>query len=144
MLLAMSAATVVAAASAAAAVGTFLAYVFSLHRSELRAARVEALALAETRGEIIIDLQAALESLERRHEDSKRDSERRILDLQHELARDHAEAREQAYRMHRFYATALTELLKDVRTDLEAVPPDVSGALGRIRELLPDDERPAA
>jgi hypothetical protein len=143
MLLATSAATVVAAASAAAAVGTFLAYVFSLHRSELRAARVEALALAETRGEIIIDLQAALESLERRHEESRRDCDRRVLELQRTLARESMEAREQAYRMHRFYGTALTELLKDVRTDLEMVPPNVAGALGRIRELLPD-ERPAA
>lgn len=143
MFLATTAATIVAAASAAAAVGTFLAYVFSLHRSELRAARVEALALAETRGEIIIDLQAALASVERRHEEAVKDSERRILDLQHELEREHAEAREQAYRMHRFYASALTELLSHVRTDLEATPPDVAGALGRIRELLPD-ERPAA
>jgi hypothetical protein len=143
MLLATTVTTVVAAASAAAAVGTFIAYVFSVHPSELRAARVEALALAETRGEIIIDLQEALESLELRHEESKREAKRRMLDLQNELAREHTEASEQAYRMHRFYATALTELLKDVRADLEAVPPDVLGALGRIRELLPD-ERPAA
>jgi hypothetical protein len=132
MLLVTTFATILAAATAAAAVGTFFAYLFSVQRAEIRAARVEALALARTRGEIIIDLKATLESLARRHEESRLDAERRLLDLQREFARERE-----------VYATAFTELLEEVRSDLQAAPPDVAGALGRIRALLPD-ERPAA
>jgi hypothetical protein len=132
MLFATTLATIIAVATAAAAVGTFFAYVFSVQRAELRAARVEALALARTRGEIIIDLKATLESLARRHEESRLDAEHRLLELQREFARERE-----------VYATAFIGLLEDVRSDLTTAPPDVAGALDRIRELIPD-ERPAA
>jgi hypothetical protein len=124
--------TIIAAASAAAAVGSFLGYLYFMRRSEAHAARDEALALAETRGEVIVDLRRRVAT-----------SERRVRELETALQSAEAEAREHAYRMQRFYATSLSELLRDVQTDLESQPPDVQRALARVRDLL-DGERPAA
>jgi chromosome segregation ATPase len=142
-LLATAAATAIAAASAAAAVGTFLAYLYFARRSDAHAAREEALALADTRGEVIVDLRQRLVSLERRLRRTRAECEQRVRELETALENMEAEAREHAYRMQRFYATSLSDLLRDVQADLEHMPPNLEGALARIRELL-DGERPAA
>jgi hypothetical protein len=142
-LLATAAATAIAAASAAAAVGTFLAYLYFARRSDAHAAREEALALAETRGEVIVDLRQRLIALERRLRRTTAECEKRVSELETALERMETEAREHAYRMQRFYATSLSDLLRDVQADLEHEPPNLEGALARIRELL-DGERPAA
>src|SRR5712691_8248553 len=65
-LLATAAATAIAAASAAAALASFFAYLHFAARSEVHAAREEAQALADTRGEIIVELEGRLETLEER------------------------------------------------------------------------------
>jgi Skp family chaperone for outer membrane proteins len=131
--LATAAATIIAAASAAAAVGSFFAYLHFSARSEAHAARDEALALAETRRETIADLRRRLETLEQQ-----------LAETAAALHRSEADARENAYRMQRFYASSLAELLRGVRSDLEASPPNVERPLARIRRLLDDGERPAA
>jgi aspartate aminotransferase-like enzyme len=142
-MLATAAATAIAAASAAAAVGTFLAYVYFARRSEAHAARDEALALAKTRGEVIVDLRQRLDTLERRLRTTRVDCENRVRALETALQTMEAEAREHAYRMQRFYAASLSDLLRAVQANLEHKPPDVERALARIRDLL-DGERPAA
>jgi hypothetical protein len=142
-LLATAAATAIAAASAAAAVGTFLAYLYFARRSDAHAARDEALALASTRGEVIADLRERLVALERQLSRTKAECENRLHELETALRTTEAEAREHAYRMQRFYATSLSDLLRDVQADLENKPPDVERALARIGDLL-DGERPAA
>ncbi len=53
------------------------------------------------------------------------------------------QAREEAYRTQHFYAAALSDLLNDLCSDLERMPPDVEAALVRIRKLV-NGERPAA
>jgi DNA anti-recombination protein RmuC len=141
-LAATSVATIVAAVSAAAALGTFFAYLFSVRRTDINAARQEALALAEMRGEVIADLEARLESLERRHTASEETRAKRIRELEEQLAKTSAESREQAYQLQRFYAAALADLLVGVQEDLEMAPPNVERALTRIRGLLAR-ERPA-
>jgi predicted transcriptional regulator len=141
-LLATSVATIVAAVSAAAAVGTFFAYLVTVQRADIHAAREEALALAETRGEVIADLEARLELLERRHKASEEARAKRIHELEELLAKTTAEAREQAYQTQRFYAAALADLFVGVQEDLETAPPNVERALTRIRGLL-SRERPA-
>jgi hypothetical protein len=118
-------ATLVAALSAVAAIGSFLAYLYFVRRSDANAAREEALALAETRREVIGDLRGRLAS-----------SGQRIRDLESALDRARTESREQAFQMQRLYTIGLADVLAGVRSDLEAVPPDVEGALGRVRELL--------
>ena len=138
-LLATAAATAIAAASAAAAIGSFLAYLYVARRSDAHAAREEALALAETRGEVILDLRQRLAATERR----LRQTENRVRELDSALQTMDAEAHEHAYRMQRFYAASLFNLLRDVQANLENKPPNLEGALARIRELL-DGERPAA
>jgi hypothetical protein len=142
-LVASSAATTIAAASAAAVVATFFAYVYFARRSEAHAARDEAMALAETRGEVIVDLRRRLRLLERLLRDTTEALERRVRELEATLQKTEAEAREQAYRMHRFYAASLSEVLHGVQADLEQDPPKVENALARVRQLL-DGERPAA
>jgi DNA anti-recombination protein RmuC len=142
-LLATAAATAIAAASAAAAIGTFLAYLYFARRSDAHAAREEALALAETRGEVIFDLRQRLAAAERRLRQTTTDRENRVRELENALQTIEAEAREHAYRMQRFYAASLSDLLRDVQADLQNTPPNLEGALARIRELL-DGERPAA
>jgi ferredoxin-NADP reductase len=117
--------TVLAVLSALAAIGTFLAYVYFVQRSNANAAREEALALAETRREVIEDLTARLASCDQRT---------RELETTLEAAR--AEAREQAYQAQRLYTMGLAEVLEGVRHDLESAPPDVENALSRIRQQL--------
>jgi signal transduction histidine kinase len=142
-LLATDAATAVAAVSAAAAVGTFFAYLYFARRSDAHAAREEALALADTRGEVIVDLRQRLVSLERKLRRTTDDYEQRVRELETALQTMAAEAREHAYRMQRFYAASLSDLLRDVQADLESKPPNLERALARIHKLL-DGERPAA
>ena len=141
--LAVFASTVIAAASAAAAVGTLFVYLHFARRSDAHAARDEALALAETRGEVIVDLRRRLAALERRLRKTTVDSVNRVRELETLLQNAETEAREDAYRMQRFYAAALSDLLRDVQSDLENEPPDLERTLARIHELI-DGERPAA
>jgi hypothetical protein len=129
---ASAAATLVATLSAVAAIGSFLAYVYFVQRSNANAAREEALALAETRREVIADLRARLEA-----------GGQRIGELQTALDDARSESREQAYQMQRLYATGLADLLEGVRGDLEAVPPNAQRALRRVHELLAR-QQPAA
>jgi hypothetical protein len=142
-LLANSAPTIIAAASAAAAVATFLAYLYFARRSEAHAARDEALALAETRGQVIVDLRLRLAALEHQLTETTADSEERVDELERALRETQAEERENAYRLQRFYATSLSDLLRDLQADLESVPPNLNRVLARVHELL-DGERPAA
>jgi hypothetical protein len=142
-LLAASASTVIAAASAAAAVGTLFAYLHFARRSDAHAARDEALALAETRGEVIVDLRQRLAALERRLRKTTVDGVNRVRELETLLQKAETEARDDAYRMQRFYAAALSDLLRDVQSDLENEPPYLERTLARIHELI-DGERPAA
>jgi molybdopterin converting factor small subunit len=142
-LLATAAATAIAAASAAAAIGTFVAYLYFARRSDAHAAREEALALAETRGEVILDLRQRLAATERRLRQTTTNCENRVRELENSLQTIETEAREHAYRMQRFYAASLSDLLRDVQADLQNTPPNLEAALARIRELL-DGERPAA
>jgi argininosuccinate lyase len=135
--------TVVAALSAFAALASLFLYLYFGRRSDLAAAREEALALAETRREVIRDLRGRLGTLEAQHRRAKADCERRIRELQSTLDKTRAHARDEAYRTQHFYAAALSDLLNDLRKDLESVPPDVEAALVRIRKLL-EGERPAA
>ena len=90
-----AAATAIAATSAAAAVGSFFAYLHFAARTEAHAARDEALALAHTRGEVIADLRLRVDALERQLAETTRDHD------------------------------ALAILLYDIRADLERSPPDV-------------------
>jgi hypothetical protein len=134
--------TIIAALSAAAAVGTFLAYLYFARRSAIGAAREEALALAETRAEVIAELRARLASLEQRHNRMKADCEGQVHELERSLALARIEARE-AYQTQRFYSSTAIDLLEHLLDDLDQAPPDVDGALTRIRELL-FGNRPAA
>jgi molecular chaperone GrpE (heat shock protein) len=134
--------TIIAALSAAAAVGTLLAYLYFARRSATSAAREEALALAETRAEIIAELRAQLASLEQRHRRMKADCESHIHELQRSLEEARTEARE-AYQTQRFYSVTVIDLLEHLLTDLDQASPNVERALTRIRELL-FDNRPAA
>jgi DNA anti-recombination protein RmuC len=131
--------TAVAALSAVTAVATLFAYLYFVRRSDLVAAREEALALAETRRQVIRELRERLKSVEKRHERAKTDSERRIRTLQAALDRARAQARNDAYRTQHFYAAALADLANDVVSELERVPPDVDAALIRIRKLLANE-----
>jgi hypothetical protein len=142
-LVATATTTAIAAASAAAAVGTFFAYLYFVRRSDANAARDEAMALAKTRGEVIVDLRTRLAALERQHRETTQAFEVRVRELEAALQSSEAEAREQAYRIQRFYAAALTDILGGVQANLEQEPPNVANALERVRELL-DGERPAA
>jgi chromosome segregation ATPase len=117
--------TLLAVLSALAAIGSFVAYVYFVQRSNANAAREEALALAETRREVIEDLTARLASCDQR-----------AGELETALEAARAEAREQAYQAQRLYTMGLAEVLEGVRHDLESVPPDVENALRRIHQLL--------
>jgi phage terminase small subunit len=135
--------TVIAALSAFAALASLFLYLYFGRRSDLAIAREEALALAETRRQVIRELRGRVESLERRHKRTKADCERRTRELQAALDKTRTQARDEAYRTQHFYAAALSDLLNDLRAELERVPPDIEGALIRIRKLLAG-ERPAA
>jgi len=133
---ASSSATLVAVLSAVATIGSFLAYLYFVRRSNANAARDEALALAETRREVIADLRAQLASSEESRGRLETDAKKRIQELERALKDARREAREQAYQIQRLYAVGLADVLTGVRRDLEAVPPHVERALRRIRELL--------
>ncbi len=135
--------TLVPVLSAIAAVVGVVLYLYFGRRSELNAARDEALALAETRRQVIQDLRGNLASLKQRQKRMRAEDELRIRRLQSALDRTRAQAREEAYRTQHFYAAMLADLLNDLRGDLERTPPDVGAALARIRKLLAG-ERPAA
>lgn len=135
--------TVIAALSAFAALASLVLYLYFIRRSDLAAAREEALALAETRRQVIAELQERMESLEGKHRRARGDCERRVRQLQSALDKARVQARDDAYQTQHFYAAALSDLLGDLRTDLERVPPDVDAALARIRKALASD-RPAA
>jgi phage terminase small subunit len=136
-------AQVIAALSAFTALASVFLYLYFGRRSESGTAREEALALAETRRQVIADLQSRLDSREQQYERSKADRERRVNELQTALDKTQSQAREEAYRTQHFFFAAFSDLLNDLRNDLEPVPPDVEAALARIRKLL-TDERPAA
>ena len=135
--------SVIAALSAFAALASLFLYLYFGRRSDLAAAREEALALAETRRQVIRELRGRLESLERRCKRAKSERDQRIRELQAALDKTRMQARDEAYRTQHFYTAALSDLLNDLRTDLEQMPPDVDAALTRIRKLLAG-QRPAA
>jgi DNA anti-recombination protein RmuC len=132
--------TAVAALSAVAAVATLFAYLYYLRRSDLVAAREEALALAETRRQVIRELRERLRAVEERQQRAKAESERRIRELQAALDRTRTQARKDAYQTQHFYAAALSDLSNDLLADLERTPPDVHAALVRIRKLLASED----
>jgi len=70
------------------------------------------------------------------------DCERQVHELQRSLEEARTEARE-ANQTQRFYSSTVIDLLEHLLGDLEHAPPNVDGALTRIRELLFGD-RPAA
>jgi hypothetical protein len=129
-------ATFIAVLSGVATIGGFLAYLYFVQRSNANAARDEALALAETRREVIADLRAQLAWSEESRMRLETQADRRIRKLETALKDARTEAREQAYQIQRLYATGLADVLAGVRRDLETVPADVERALSRIRELL--------
>ena len=129
-------ATLVAVLSGVATIGSFLAYLYFVQRSNANAARDEALALAETRRQVIADLRAQLASSEESRMRLETQADGRIRKLETALKDARTEAREQAYQIQRLYATGLADVLAGVRRDLEVVPADVERALSRIRELL--------
>jgi DNA anti-recombination protein RmuC len=133
-------ATLISAVSAAAALVGLFAYLYGLRRADRSAAREEALALAETRREMVTELRERLDSLERRRKQAGASYEQRIRELEDALEQTRQDAREQAYRVQRLYVLALAESLARLRDELEEFPPNVEGALARIRELLADEE----
>jgi phage terminase small subunit len=135
--------TAIAALSAFAALASLFLYLYFGRRSDLAAAREEALALAETRRQVITELRQRVDSLEARHRRTKADCERRVRKLQTALDETRAQARDEAYRTQHFYVAALADLLGELRAHLERSPPDVDAALARIRKAHAD-ERPAA
>jgi hypothetical protein len=134
-------AQIIAALSALTALASVFLYLYFGRRSELSAAREEALALAETRRQVIADLRRRQDSLEWRHNRAQADGARRISELQTALGQAQRQARDEAYRTQHFFSAGLTDLLNDLRKDLEPVPPDVEAALTRIRKLLEAEER---
>ena len=134
--------TAVAALSAITAVASLFAYLYFVRRSDLIAAREEALALAETRRQVIRDLRERVKSADEQHARAKADSRRRLRELRAALDRTRAQAGKDAYQTQHFYAAALSELADELLADLERRPPDVEAALRRIRTLL-TFERPA-
>ena len=64
-----STATLISAVSAGAATGSVLAYGYSLRHAKRASARDEALALAETRRQVIVELQQRVNALELRNKE---------------------------------------------------------------------------
>jgi uncharacterized membrane protein YccC len=112
-----------------------------LHRGNQTAARDEALALAETRRQVINELRGRVAGLEHGQKQARAYHRRRVRELEESLARTRKEAREQAYGSQRLYVLALGEALAQIREELEKSPPNVEGALARIEELLADGVR---
>jgi hypothetical protein len=135
--------TVIAALSAFAALASLFLYLYFGRRSDLAAAREEALALAETRRQVIAELRGRVKSLEVRNKRAKATQERRLRQLQAALDRTRMQARDEAYSTQHFFAAALSDLQNYLRMDIERTPPDVESALRRIRKML-EGQRPAA
>jgi DNA anti-recombination protein RmuC len=133
-------ATLISAVSAAAALVGLFAYLYGLRRADRSAAREEALALAEMRREMVIELRERLDSLERRRKQAGASYEQRIRELEGALQQTRRDAGEQAYRVQRLYVLALAESLARLRDELEKFPPNVEGALAKIGELLADED----
>lgn len=132
--------TLIAALSAAAGVASVLAYVYGLRRANQTAARDEALALAETRRQVVNELRSRVAALEHGQKEARAYHRRRVRELEKSLDRTRRDAREQAYQAERLYVLALTETLARIREELEKDPPNLEGALARIQELLADEE----
>jgi hypothetical protein len=81
-----------------------------------------------------------MESEQELHRRARVDSERRIHGLQAALEESRTQARRDAYEVQHFYAASLSDLGKDLLTDLERDPPNVEAALVRIRSLLASDQ----
>jgi hypothetical protein len=132
--------TVISVISATAALAGVLAYIYGLRRTSQATARDEALALAETRRQMVNELRRRLAALEHGQKQSRTHYKARVKKLEGALERTRREAREQAYQAQRFYVVALGESLARIREELEHVPPNVEGALARLDELLADNE----
>jgi biopolymer transport protein ExbB/TolQ len=132
--------TLIGAVSAAAAVASVLIYVYGLRRANQTAARDEALALAETRRQMVNELRRRVAELEHGQKEARAYHRRRVRELEKALERTRRDAREQAYRSQRLYVFALGEALTQIREELEKGSPDVEGALATIQELLADGE----
>jgi len=104
-------ATFITVLSGVATIGSFLAYLYFAQRSNANAARDEALALAETRREVIADLRAQLASSDESRMRLETQADRRIRKLETALKDARTEAREQAYQIQRLYATGLADVL---------------------------------
>src|SRR5439155_13851142 len=120
---------------AAAAIVTLFAYLYSLRGARQTAAREEALALAETRAQVIAELRERLGSVERHHRRTQADCERRIRELEEALEQTRREAQDRACQVQRLYMLALAESLRRLRSELEQTPPDIEGALATISDL---------
>jgi hypothetical protein len=131
--------TLISAISASAALAGVLAYVYGLRRANQTAARDEALALAETRRQMVNELRRRVAALEHGQKQARMHHKRRVRKLEESLEQTRREAREQAYQAQRLYVLALAESLTSIREELGKAPPNVQGALARIQELLPDE-----
>jgi predicted transcriptional regulator len=131
--------TFVGAVSAAIAFAALLAYVYGLRRSNQVAARDEALALAETRGQMIAELRRRVATLERGQKQARTHYRRHLRELEEALEQSRREAREQAYQTQRLYVLAFGEVVADIREELEKTPANVEGALARIAELAAEE-----
>ena len=85
---ALAAPELIPAASAAAAIGSFVAYLHFARRTEAHDARDEALALAATRAEVIADLRTRVEALEASRRLHAAAVAALLLDLRDDLDRD--------------------------------------------------------
>jgi hypothetical protein len=140
VLLSAATTTVISAVSAAAALATVLAYLYGLRRADQTAARDEALALAETRGQMLTELRRRVAALEHSQKQARSYYKGRIRELEATVEQTRREAREQAYQVQRLWVLAVAETLARLRNELEKRPPDVEAALACIRELLGDEE----
>jgi hypothetical protein len=113
--------------------------VYGLRRSNQAAARDEALALAETRGQMIAELRRRVATLERGQKQARTQYKRHLRELEEALEQSRREAREQAYLTQRLYVLAFGEVLADIREELGKTPANVEGALARIAELVADE-----
>ena len=132
--------TLIGAVSAAAAIAGVLAYVYGLRRADQTSARDEALALAETRRQMVDELRRQLTSLEHGQKQARASYKRRLRELEDSLEQTRRDAREQAYHVQRLYVLAQEESLARIRAELDKMPPNVEGALAKIEELLADQE----
>ena len=110
--------TFIGSVSAAIAFAAFLAYVYGLRRSNQAAARDEALALADTRGQMIAELRRRVAALERGQKQARTHYRRNLHELEDALEQARREAREQAYQT---VATARFTIHVDGSVEVELV-----------------------